>query len=89
MKIIAISDTHNSKRNESHKILQPQIELLYNENPNYVLIHSGDACYNGTYQEMENFIYWFGSFNFKNKIDNKINFFILFNLIKKVFYIIF
>lgn len=63
MKIIAISDTHMK-----HRAIESKLIELYNKDNNLILIHSGDACYEGTKQEGEEFLRWFGNLPFAVKI---------------------
>lgn len=55
MKIVAISDTH-----QHHSLLTlPKGDIL---------VHAGDFCRRGSYQEFEDFIKWFDQQPFKHKI---------------------
>lgn len=55
LKLIAISDTHN----RHNKIKLPEGDII---------VHSGDATGRGEIWEVENFLKWFGSLNYKHKI---------------------
>lgn len=55
MRIIAISDTHGHHR----KIKLPAGD---------VLVHAGDFCNRGSYQEFEDFIVWFDQQPFEHKV---------------------
>ena len=63
MKIVAMSDTHGK-----HKSFENDLISFSNENPDSMIIHSGDACYEGNKFEGEEFLDWFGKLPFKTKI---------------------
>ena len=58
MKIICISDTHNSHL-ELEKLLPANCDMI---------IHAGDISVDGTVKEIQEFIDWFGSLTYKYKI---------------------
>lgn len=55
MRIVALSDTHNRHRD----VLVPHGDIV---------IHAGDACVNGTPEEMLDFVQWFSALPHKHRI---------------------
>lgn len=61
--LIFISDTHTK-----HYEIDKQLREIYENNPNAILVHSGDISYRGRVWEVQEFIEWYSSLPFKNKI---------------------
>ncbi|MDD1763842.1 MAG: metallophosphatase domain-containing protein [Methanobacteriaceae archaeon] len=61
--LVFISDTHTK-----HYEIDEQLKEISNNHPDAILVHSGDISYRGRVWEVEEFIEWYSSLPFKNKI---------------------
>jgi Icc-related predicted phosphoesterase len=61
--IVFISDTHTK-----HYEIDNQLREIHQNHPDAILVHSGDISYRGRIWEVEEFIEWYASLPFKNKI---------------------
>lgn len=64
MDLIAISDTHI----KAQKYLSTELEKLYTQYPDAILIHAGDALNHGSYKEANVFLDWYHALPFKHKL---------------------
>jgi Icc-related predicted phosphoesterase len=61
--LVFISDTHTK-----HYEIDDQLREIHQNHPDAILVHSGDISYRGRKWEVEEFIEWYASLPFKNKI---------------------
>jgi len=61
--LIFISDTHTK-----HSSITNDLNVIYDQDPESILIHSGDVSYRGTLGEIKRFLTWFKDLPFKTKI---------------------
>jgi Icc-related predicted phosphoesterase len=61
--LVFISDTHTK-----HYEIDNQLREIHQNHPDAILVHSGDISYRGRVWEVEEFIEWYASLPFKNKI---------------------
>jgi len=61
--LVFISDTHTK-----HYEIDKQLKEIHDNNPDSILIHSGDISYRGRDWEVKEFVEWYASLPFKNKI---------------------
>jgi len=61
--LIFISDTHTK-----HYEIDKQLREISENHPDAILVHSGDISYRGRIWEVEEFVEWYASLPFKNKI---------------------
>jgi Icc-related predicted phosphoesterase len=61
--LVFISDTHTK-----HYEIDNQLREIHQNHPDAILVHSGDISYRGRKWEVEEFIEWYASLPFKNKI---------------------
>lgn len=61
--LIFISDTHTK-----HYEIDKQLREISETHPDAILVHAGDISYRGRVWEVEEFIEWYASLPFKNKI---------------------
>lgn len=61
--LVLISDTHTK-----HEEITDDLLKIYENNPEAILVHSGDMSYRGLPWEIKNFAEWYGKLPFKNKI---------------------
>ena len=61
--LVFISDTHTK-----HYEIDKQLREIHDNNPDAILIHSGDISYRGRDWEVKEFVEWYASLPFKNKI---------------------
>jgi Icc-related predicted phosphoesterase len=61
--LVFISDTHTK-----HYEIDSQLKEIHQNHPDAILVHAGDISYRGRVWEVEEFIEWYASLPFKNKI---------------------
>jgi Icc-related predicted phosphoesterase len=61
--LVLISDTHTK-----HLEIDDQLKQIYNDHPDSIIVHAGDISYRGRKWEVEEFLQWYSSLPFKNKI---------------------
>jgi Icc-related predicted phosphoesterase len=61
--LVLISDTHTK-----HFEIDSQLKQIYSDHPDSIIVHSGDISYRGRKWEVEEFLQWYSSLPFKNKI---------------------
>jgi Icc-related predicted phosphoesterase len=61
--LVLISDTHTK-----HLEIDADLKQIYNDYPDSIIVHAGDISYRGKVWEVEEFIEWYKSLPFKNKI---------------------
>jgi Icc-related predicted phosphoesterase len=61
--LVLISDTHTK-----HYEIDAQLKEIYGNHPDAIIVHAGDISYRGRKWEVEEFMEWYSSLPFKNKI---------------------